>query len=180
MNQNPQMCCGNCGKLFGDGEKYCRRCGTKAGEGTFKPKKNMSIQILYGPMPVEQVHRCKNCGHVWTMYGKEHCPECGKEANGLNWNDTNPAYCRFMEVVDAANDLKKAFKTFQDAGNAFNAAADIMESRLDFPENETFMIQHSSGSHWFRAILALAEKMNILADNFIRVYSNIDDSEDEM
>ena len=29
--------CGNCHKFFGEGDLYCRYCGTKAGEGRYEP-----------------------------------------------------------------------------------------------------------------------------------------------
>lgn len=39
--------CGNCHRRIGENDKYCRRCGTKKGEGAFDPFYN-EIQIVYG------------------------------------------------------------------------------------------------------------------------------------
>lgn len=178
MDSNARMQCGNCGKTLEDGDKYCRRCGTKAGEGTFKPKKNLSMQILYGPMPVKQVHRCTNCGRIWTMFGKEHCPECGKMASGLNWNSTNPAYCSFMEVVKAGDEVKKALDAFQSAIKAFNLAAEVMKSQLEYPESDEFEVHCLNGKSWDMGISALSEKMRKLIDNYIGNYSRMEDSKD--
>ena len=72
--------CGNCHKLFREGDLYCRYCGTKAGEGKYEPYDDI-VQCVYGPPPVERKHTCGKCGYSWTsraMIDKEHyCPKCG-------------------------------------------------------------------------------------------------------
>ena len=72
--------CGNCQGYLGPGDKYCRLCGTKAGEGSFKPWQNF-MECVYGPMPVLRKHECSRCGHTWeTMLmidNQRFCPECG-------------------------------------------------------------------------------------------------------
>lgn len=71
--------CGNCHEFMDDDMKYCPHCGTKRGEGEFKPYFN-DMRILYGP-PVKSWYVCKKCGHKWTTLICEegqYCPECGQ------------------------------------------------------------------------------------------------------
>lgn len=75
--------CGNCHANLQEGDKYCRICGTKVGEGEYAPYLDI-MEVIYGPMPVERVHTCEKCGHTWTtclMVDKEaYCPMCGGNA----------------------------------------------------------------------------------------------------
>jgi ribosomal protein L40E len=50
------MICGKCGIAFSENDKFCRRCGTKRGNGDFERKENI-MQILYGPPPGEKNSR---------------------------------------------------------------------------------------------------------------------------
>jgi len=72
--------CGNCHKSLRDGEKYCRYCGTKRGDGKFEPYQNL-IQCIYGPMPVERVRKCTKCKNKWKtnlmIDNEDFCPDCG-------------------------------------------------------------------------------------------------------
>ena len=62
--------CGNCHELFdNDEEKYCKYCGTKRGEGEFKPYDNQ-IYCIYGPMPEKRTRECVKCGNQWTYINK--------------------------------------------------------------------------------------------------------------
>ena len=47
--------CGNCHKFFGEGDLYCRYCGTKAGEGRYEPYDDI-MQCVYGPPPETNVY----------------------------------------------------------------------------------------------------------------------------
>lgn len=75
--------CGNCHALLGEGDKYCRICGTKAGEGEFEPYQQM-MQCIYGPRPVSRTHTCEKCGYSWTTCAmldmEQYCPQCGGNA----------------------------------------------------------------------------------------------------
>ena len=75
--------CGNCHAYLHDGAKYCTICGTKAGEGAYKPYQEM-MQCIYGPMPLERTHVCENCGYSWTtclmIDNQKYCPQCGGPA----------------------------------------------------------------------------------------------------
>ena len=78
--------CFNCHAYIGK-EKYCRWCGTKTGEGKFEPFQDLSkYQCIYGPMPVERIHTCKECGYSWTtcsmIDNQKYCPECGGSSRG--------------------------------------------------------------------------------------------------
>ncbi len=88
--------CGNCHEYLGENEKYCKYCGTKRGEGEFKPYENI-VYVVYGP-PLNVKYKCKSCGHTWIVrtLGSDHskyCPECGKsriievESKDLTWED---------------------------------------------------------------------------------------------
>ena len=76
-------CCGNCNARLAPEDRYCRICGTKAGEGTFDPIEEI-MQCIYGPEPVERKHVCQKCGYTWTtcaMVDREnYCPKCGGPA----------------------------------------------------------------------------------------------------
>lgn len=73
--------CGNCHKRLGDDE-YCRYCGTRRGEGEFKPYKNVSY-CIYGPAPRFRIHTCNQCGYNWHTHAmvdnEKFCPKCGNE-----------------------------------------------------------------------------------------------------
>lgn len=74
--------CGSCGRKLGPGESYCRYCGTKRGEGSFQPSRNMP-GLVYGP-PMTIAYRCSACGHrlVLSVLGvdsSKYCPICGKK-----------------------------------------------------------------------------------------------------
>lgn len=74
--------CGNCHTRLEKGDRYCRVCGTRAGEGAFEPYQQV-MQCIYGPRPVERRHVCGACGHEWTNFvmvdRDRFCPECGAE-----------------------------------------------------------------------------------------------------
>lgn len=74
--------CGNCHAYLRPEDKYCRYCGTKRGQGSFKPYKNI-IACVYGPT-VKKKYKCTSCGHIWVvgMMGGDnsrYCPQCGKK-----------------------------------------------------------------------------------------------------
>ena len=75
--------CGNCHAHLDEGDRYCRKCGTKVGDGAFEPYQQI-IQCIYGPMPVERTHICEQCGYTWTtcqmIDRDEFCPKCGGKA----------------------------------------------------------------------------------------------------
>lgn len=85
FSNQPQMIkpgkdqCGNCHAYLGT-DKFCRYCGTKAGEGAFEPYMNYE-QCVYGPPPVEREHKCPDCGFNWKTHmmvdNQQFCPECG-------------------------------------------------------------------------------------------------------
>ena len=81
--------CGNCHKLIGE-DSYCRYCGTKAGEGDFKPYSNIPM-CIYGPPPITRYHKCVSCGYEWSTNEmidyQKYCPKCGSSAPA---NETNP------------------------------------------------------------------------------------------
>ena len=59
---------------------YCDTCGTKRGEGKFKPHRNRP-SIIYGP-PIRITHHCSSCGNTWQKFGMNikpasSCPKCG-------------------------------------------------------------------------------------------------------
>ena len=72
--------CANCHATLPQNALYCDTCGTKRGEGKFKPHRNRP-SIIYGP-PIRITHHCSSCGYIWQKYGmkiKESscCPKCG-------------------------------------------------------------------------------------------------------
>ena len=75
--------CGNCHASLEPGDRFCRICGTRAGEGAYEPYQEL-IQCVYGPMPISRTHVCQNCGYTWTtslMSDNENfCPQCGGSA----------------------------------------------------------------------------------------------------
>lgn len=79
--------CGNCRAYLKDGDLYCRKCGTKRGEGKFAPyfsPEDNIMQCIYGPPPVKRKHICPECGYSWEttlMIDEEYyCPKCGAVA----------------------------------------------------------------------------------------------------
>lgn len=72
--------CGNCHRRIQDNDKYCRYCGTRRGEGKYKPYQTI-IQCIYGPRPVKRVRKCTKCQMTWETQlmvdNEDYCPECG-------------------------------------------------------------------------------------------------------
>ena len=88
--------CGNCHKYLGKQDKYCKYCGTKRGEGEFKPYENV-MYCVYGP-PIKHKYKCKACGNLWIVSvlggdNSKYCPECGQkkadliESKMISWMD---------------------------------------------------------------------------------------------
>lgn len=72
--------CGNCHAILPKNALYCETCGTKRGDGKFKPHRNRP-SIIYGP-PIRITHHCSSCGNTWQKYGmnikqSSSCPKCG-------------------------------------------------------------------------------------------------------
>lgn len=73
--------CGNCHALLQEGDRYCRICGTKRGEGAYLPYEDLAQPCIYGSEPVEVTHKCARCGYSWTtclmIDEQRFCPLCG-------------------------------------------------------------------------------------------------------
>lgn len=72
--------CANCHAILSKNALYCDECGTKRGDGKFKPHRNRP-SIIYGP-PIRITHHCSSCGNTWQKYGmnikqSSSCPKCG-------------------------------------------------------------------------------------------------------
>ncbi len=82
--------CGNCHKFFGEGDLYCRYCGTKAGEGRYEPYDDI-MQCVYGPPPTERLHTCNECGYSWKSWAmidnERYCPKCGGAVTAAETGD---------------------------------------------------------------------------------------------
>lgn len=75
--------CGNCYEAFKKGDKYCRYCGTKCGEGSGEAYSDF-VPVLYDVIPVKRVRKCAECGNEWTsidmLHSEKYCSDCGKLA----------------------------------------------------------------------------------------------------
>ncbi len=81
MNASKRKVCANCKEEYFEGDKYCRFCGAPMGQ----PDYVQGIRPpLYGPPPINQVHKCVKCGYSWAsrrMIDKgRYCPKCGGDA----------------------------------------------------------------------------------------------------
>ena len=60
-------------------DEYCRYCGTKRGEGEFKPYENF-VPCVYGS-PITYIHKCEKCGTEFQSNGMGgrawYCYKCG-------------------------------------------------------------------------------------------------------
>lgn len=84
---DPETQCGNCHAFFKPGDRYCRYCGTKKGEGAYEPYPSLvHCQVVYGPMPDIRRYVCGKCGYSWEAFqmngDKLYCPKCGNKATG--------------------------------------------------------------------------------------------------
>lgn len=75
--------CGHCHAELDPEDKFCPYCGTKRGEGEFKPFENR-IEVLYGP-PIDYKVTCKDCGNEWKTFEIgfskiAYCPQCGSSS----------------------------------------------------------------------------------------------------
>ena len=74
--------CGNCHQELREKDKFCRFCGTRRGDGKFKPFLN-SMYAVYGP-PVKTKLKCNACEFSWESEclgsdRSKYCPQCGSE-----------------------------------------------------------------------------------------------------
>ena len=72
--------CANCHAILSKNALYCDACGTKRGDGKFKPLRNRP-RAIYGP-PIRITHHCSSCGYIWQKSGMKiknssSCPKCG-------------------------------------------------------------------------------------------------------
>lgn len=71
--------CKECNNVIGS-YRYCRYCGAKAKAAEYVPYEE-TIQLVYGPPPIERKHTCSVCGYSWKkclMVDRERfCPKCG-------------------------------------------------------------------------------------------------------
>lgn len=72
--------CANCHAILPKNALYCDTCGTKRGDGKFKPQRNRP-RAIYGP-PIRITHHCSSCGYIWQKSGMKiknssSCPKCG-------------------------------------------------------------------------------------------------------
>ena len=81
--------CGKCHAFIGE-EEFCRYCGTRRGEGEFKPYDN-TPQCVYGPPPVRRLHTCPECGFEWEncvmLDRQRYCPKCGSRVSVAELHD---------------------------------------------------------------------------------------------
>ncbi len=86
--------CGHCHAFIGQDE-YCRYCGTKKGDGEFLPY-NDEVQCVYGPPPIERIHKCENCGYKWSarmmIDDQRYCPKCGSRVKVTAANPEDEPY----------------------------------------------------------------------------------------
>ena len=97
--------CGNCHKSLGNNDQYCRYCGTKRGEGEFKPYENVSY-CIYGPAPRLRLHSCISCGYEWNTHSmiasEKYCPRCGATCKIVERNESFD-----LEVPDWVINMEK-------------------------------------------------------------------------
>ena len=96
MSTDYENICGNCRAGLGEKDKYCRVCGTKRGDGAFKPYK-VEMNLVYGPpsffesSPEEVVHICTACNKTWKKNRikpqDKYCPVCGNLCETYDYND---------------------------------------------------------------------------------------------
>ena len=91
--------CGNCHEFLEKKDKYCRKCGTKRGEGEFKPYQNI-MYCVYGP-PIKKKYKCSGCGFIWItrrlggLGSANYCPQCGMRHPNL----INESYIEYGDRV---------------------------------------------------------------------------------
>lgn len=77
--KSQKTCCKNCGAALAKDDSSCKQCGTKKGDGEFKPSRNRA-RFIYGP-PITIVQHCSACDFKWKKYGMSireatRCPNC--------------------------------------------------------------------------------------------------------
>ena len=95
--------CGNCHAFLLKDALYCDECGTKKGEGKFKPYENI-IRCYYGP-PVKITQHCSSCNYKWLKIGvgiknSSFCPKCKSpsvEVIERNVKDFGDEFGKFFE-----------------------------------------------------------------------------------
>ena len=111
--------CGNCHSHLQKGDKYCRNCGTKVGEGKFEPYINPTY-CVYGPM-VANKYTCPKCINTWSECnpggrGDTYCPQCGTKIEDIVGlvSDLGPFILETEESVkELMNKLEKKAKEEQ-------------------------------------------------------------------
>ncbi len=109
LTRNYENRCENCHNHMESYEKYCRKCGTKRGQGKFEPFQN-AVYGVYGPA-VKIKYKCRECEHIWIteiMGGddSDYCPQCGARQIDLQQYDGCDnffGYNGILEPFDEAN-----------------------------------------------------------------------------
>jgi len=75
--------CANCKHTYAEEDKYCRYCGAPLGKPDYIEE---IFSEIYGPPPMERVHKCAECGYTWEtnlmIDDDMWCPKCGGSAPG--------------------------------------------------------------------------------------------------
>lgn len=130
--------CGNCQAPLLKGARYCDQCGTKKGNGEFKPFEN-TIRILYGP-PIKIIQHCEACNYKWLKAGigvkkSSYCPKCNSpsiemlefsrwhygETLGHYLEDNEPLQLFTKDEVNKILSLREEYKNFQNRNEDYNA-----------------------------------------------------------
>lgn len=81
-------------------DRYCAVCGTKRGEGAFRPYLN-DLACIYGPMPVYRGHECTACHTRWYTCDMEdkdnYCANCGRPTPVLWESEERPRDLTFRD-----------------------------------------------------------------------------------
>lgn len=102
---NGILVCSNCNSKIKKDDKYCTVCGTKIGKGKYEPYLDY-MRCVYGPMPVERLHRCTKCKYEFNTFlmvdNCKYCPKCG----GILEVEEN----NLRDINDALKELRKETK----------------------------------------------------------------------
>lgn len=180
--------CGNCTEYMRPGDKYCRHCGTRRGEGRFLPFYNQST-VLYGAPMVKMKYRCDNCGHLWVtgVLGGDnslYCPMCGCDRLTLQEKDDRSMLEEFIGTEEPY-DVNEGLQLFTEEevnkllkvhpyrkGGVIDAVEEMEKGGLDVPVSSdgklSYPLKEIDGDR-----LTLATRILYMINDDIKVRSDI-------